>query len=228
VPRNGEATVNWTVDTSAIGTADFLGKALTDEESDALELAIPVRPWGLHLNAARSGSLSGDKTETNETLSLPSDINPDASSLRIDLAPSVAGTLMSALDFLSSYPYGCVEQTMSSFLPNILVAQAVKELGLSAPPPSVELESKIAAGLQRLYQFQHDDGGWGWWETDQTHPFMTAYVVAGLAQAREAGYAIDENRLERGRESLVRQINENPVTNSHPTAIRSWPLRSPA
>ena len=210
VPRNGEATVNWTVDTSAIGTADFLGKALTDEESDALELAIPVWPWGLHLNAARSGSLSGDKTETNETITLPSDINPDASSLRIDLAPSVAGTLMSALDFLSSYPYGCVEQTMSSFLPNILVAQAVKELGLSAPPPSVELESKIAAGLQRLYQFQHDDGGWGWWETDQTHPFMTAYVVAGLAQAREAGYAIDENRLERGRESLVRQINENP------------------
>jgi uncharacterized protein YfaS (alpha-2-macroglobulin family) len=209
VPRNGEATVNWTVETSAIGTVDFLGKALTDEESDALELTIPVRPWGLHLNAARSGSLS-DKTAANETITLPSDINPDASSLRIDLAPSVAGTLMSALDFLSSYPYGCVEQTMSSFLPNILVAQAVKELGLSAPPPSVELESKIAAGLQRLYQFQHDDGGWGWWETDQTHPFMTAYVVAGLAQARDAGYTIDENRLERGRESLVQQINENP------------------
>jgi hypothetical protein len=210
VPRNGEAVVTWSVQASTIGTADFLGKALTDEESDALELTIPVHPWGLHLNAARSGSLSGDKTETTETITLPSDINTDASSLRIDLAPSVAGTLMSALDFLANYPYGCVEQTMSSFLPNILVARAVKELGLSAPPPSVELESKIAAGLQRLYQFQHDDGGWGWWETDPTHPFMTAYVVAGLAQARDAGYTIDEDRLERGRESLVRQINKNP------------------
>ena len=39
---------------------------------------------------------------------------------------------------------------------------------------------------------------------------MTAYVVAGLALAREAGYTIDEDRLERGRESLVRQIHENP------------------
>ena len=210
VPRNGEAVVTWNVQASTIGTANFLGKALTDEESDALELTIPVRPWGLHLNAARSGSLSGDKTETTETITLPSDINTDASSLRIDLAPSVAGTLMSALDFLTNYPYGCVEQTMSSFLPNILVARAVKDLGLSAPPPSVELESKIAAGLERLYQFQHEDGGWGWWETDQTHPFMTAYVVAGLALARDAGYTIDEDRLERGRESLVRQINENP------------------
>ena len=209
VPQNGEATVTWTVHAAGTGAADFLGKALTDEESDALELNIPVRPWGLQSNAALAGSLSNTKIETSESITLPADINPDASSLRIDLAPSVTGTLMSALDFLASYPYGCVEQTMSSFLPNILVAQAVKDLGLSAPPPSTELESKIAAGLQRLYQFQHDDGGWGWWETDRTHPFMTAYVVAGLAQAQTAGYTIDEDRLERGRESLVQQINEN-------------------
>ncbi len=210
VPKNGEAVVTWDVRASSIGQADFLSKALTDEESDALELSIPVRPWGLQLNSALSGSLRDDKAATTQTITLPTDINPAASSLRIDLAPSVAGTLMAALDFLSSYPYGCVEQTMSSFLPNILVGRAVKELGLSAPPPSVELEKKIAAGLERLYQFQHDDGGWGWWETDQTHPFMTAYVVAGLAQAKAAGYPVDEDRLERGRESLVQQISENP------------------
>ena len=76
---------------------------------------------------------------------------------------------------------------MSSFLPNILVTKAVKDLGLTPPPASAELEKKIAAGLQRLYMFQHDDGGWGWWQTDETHPFMTAYVVAGLAQAKDGG-----------------------------------------
>ncbi len=60
---------------------------------------------------------------------LPQDINAEASSLRFDLTPSIAGTLMSALDFLATYPYGCVEQTMSSFLPNILVAQATQRIG---------------------------------------------------------------------------------------------------
>ncbi len=58
--------------------------------------------------------------------------------------------------------------------------------------------------------FQHDDGGWGWWQTDETHPFMTAYVVAGLAQAKDVGYPIDEERLKRGRDSLLKQIKENP------------------
>ena len=39
--------------------------------------------------------------------------------------------------------------------------------------------SRKTAGLERLYTFQHEDGGWGWWQTDETHPFMTAYVLAG-------------------------------------------------
>jgi uncharacterized protein YfaS (alpha-2-macroglobulin family) len=210
VPRNGEAVVTWTVRAPRIGEAKFLSKALADEESDALELTAPVRPWGLQLSAALSGSASAPEAQTTEKITLPADINPEASSLRLDLSASVAGTLMSALDFLATFPYGCVEQTMSSFLPNILVTRAVKELGLTPPPASVELEKKIAAGLQRLYQYQHEDGGWGWWETDETHPFMTAYVVAGLAQAKEAGYPVEEKRLRRGREALLQQINQNP------------------
>lgn len=210
VPKNGEAVVTWTIHTTKIGQATFLAKALTDEESDALELSAPVRPWGLQLNSAYSSTMLADPAESKTVIALPPDINPDASTLRLDLAPSVAGTIFSALEFLSDYPYGCVEQTMSSFLPNIIVTKATKELGLTPPPASVELDQKIAAGLSRLYKFQHEDGGWGWWETDETHPFMTAYVVAGLAQAREAGYPVDEQRLKRGRESLLKQINENP------------------
>ncbi len=72
---------------------------------------------------------------------------------------------------------------MSSFLPNIVVAQAVRDLGLKTNLDQAALQEKIRAGLDRLYNFQHEDGGWGWWETDDSHPFMTAYVVAGLAQA---------------------------------------------
>jgi uncharacterized protein YfaS (alpha-2-macroglobulin family) len=209
IPKNGEAVVTWNVRASKIAQAKFLAKALTDEESDALELEIPVEPWGLQQSVAQSGALRSDKDEIKRPLVLPQDVNADASTLRIDLAPSIAGTLMSALDFLASYPYGCVEQTMSSFLPNILVTKAIKDLGLTPPAASTELDKKIAAGLERLYMLQHEDGGWGWWQTDETHPFMTAYVVAGLAQAKEAGYPIDERRQKKGRGSLLKQIKEN-------------------
>jgi len=38
-----------------------------------------------------------------------------------------------ALDYLTGYPWGCTEQTMSSFLPDVIVAQAVDKLHLKSP-----------------------------------------------------------------------------------------------
>ena len=44
-----------------------------------------------------------------------------------------------------------------------------------------ELQRKIKAGLERLTDFQHEDGGWGWWKTDDSDVFMTAYVARRIA-----------------------------------------------
>ena len=38
---------------------------------------------------------------------------------------------------------------------------------------------------------RHADGGWGWWEYDDSEPFMTALVLDGLDRARKAGYDVD-------------------------------------
>ncbi len=80
VPKNGEAVVTWNVRAPKIAQAKFLAKALTDEESDALELEMPVEPWGLQQSVAQSGALRGDKDEITRVLVLPQEINSDASS----------------------------------------------------------------------------------------------------------------------------------------------------
>src|ERR1700753_618075 len=130
-------------------------------------------------------------------------------SIAIQLAPSIAGSLFGALEYLTSFPYGCTEQTMSSFLPNVIVTQAVQQLGLKTNVDPAALQEKIGAGLERLYTFQHDDGGWGWWQTDDTHPFMTAYVVAGLMQAKAAGTQIDEDKLAKGAAWLQQEFTRD-------------------
>src|SRR5208283_1147435 len=93
VPKNGEAVVMWNVRAVRIAQAKFLAKALTDEESDALELEMPVEPWGLQQNVAQSGALRDDHDDIKRSLVLPQEINADASSVRIDVTPSIAGTL---------------------------------------------------------------------------------------------------------------------------------------
>ena len=197
VPSRGEAHLDWRIRAKAAPTVAFEGRALTDEESDALQLEIPIKPAGVKLATSRGGSIRNTGADSF-TLAFPSHVEPDSRSITLRVTPSIAGSLFAALEYLTSYPYGCVEQTMSSFLPNIVVSKAVSDFGLRSGMDEAALKEKIQTGLDRLYGFQHDDGGWGWWESDESHPFMTAYVVSGLAQARAAGTEIRSGVVEKG------------------------------
>jgi uncharacterized protein YfaS (alpha-2-macroglobulin family) len=182
--------------------AILLAKALTDEESDALELTLPIIPFGVKMADVRGGSFAGQTSESTADITIPTNAEPGSGSLEITATSSVAGSMFDALEYLTSFPYGCTEQTMSSFLPNVVVSQAVKSLGLKDRVNEVELNRKVRAGLERLGDFQHEDGGWGWWKTDESDVFMTAYVVAGLSQGRAAGQKVDWDWIQRGAEWL--------------------------
>ncbi|HET9697532.1 MAG TPA: hypothetical protein VFP40_11745, partial [Terriglobales bacterium] len=82
----------------------------------------------------------------------------------------------------------------------IIVSDAVKQLGLKLPDDPKELDKKIEAGLKRLYDFQHEDGGWGWWQTDDSHVFMSSYVLAGLSQAKQLGYDVKPESISKGQQ----------------------------
>jgi uncharacterized protein YfaS (alpha-2-macroglobulin family) len=121
-----------------------------------------------------------------------------ASTVRIELSRSIAGSLLHGLEYLTGFPYGCVEQTMSKALPNAAVGRALYQLGVADPTLLADLPAKVDAGLQRLYGYQHNDGGWGWWYDDSTDDYQTAWVVFGLAVTAEAGYEVDPTVIERG------------------------------
>ena len=214
IPVGGEAKVDWRVRANAQGEAIITGKALTDEESDAMELTLPVNPYGVKLSEARAGSIAGPSGAQDVDLTFPAGAVPSSRTIILSATPSVAGTIFGALEYLTSFPYGCTEQTMSSFLPNVIVSQALKELQLKSRIDPAALEKKVKAGLDRLYDFQHEDGGWGWWKTDESHIFMTAYVTAGLTQAKAAGYDVRSEAIEKGgawlRAQLASQKNIPP------------------
>jgi uncharacterized protein YfaS (alpha-2-macroglobulin family) len=208
LPR-AEVRLDWRVRAQQVRHAVVTGKALSDEESDALELELPVNIPGVKLGQARGGSLAAGSSAAFD-LTFPARVQPGSRLLGIRVSPSIAGSLFGALDYLTTFPYGCVEQTMSSFLPNIVVTQAVNELGLKVSLDTAEVQQKIRAGIDRLNNFQHEDGGWGWWETDESHPFMTAYVVAGLAQAKAAGVQVDAERIDKGAQWIAKAFAADP------------------
>ncbi len=197
------------------GSAILYAEALTNEESDAMELKVPLQPTGLKLTKNLIADFADMSRTENKSMDIPAGTDLRSAGMLITVDPSLASTILTSMDDLIGYPYGCVEQTMSRFLPTIIVANAFGKL--NAPINEVtqrELPKMVAKGLSRLYSFQHSDGGWGWWENDQSNPFMTAYVIYGLSIANETGYPVNKISLARGIGSIRNLLASSGIENT--------------
>ncbi len=216
IAKQGEHRIDWRISATQVGNVTLLATAKTNEESDGIELPLPIVPVGLKQTRGNAAAISDETAEKAFSLDLPANANSQARALRIEAAPSIAGALFGALDYLTGYPYGCTEQTMSSFLPNVIVAQTLKDVKTASIRATNDLPNKVQRGLERLYDYQHNDGGWGWWKSDKTDPFMTAYVVDGLAMARRAGFGVDNYRLDRGRDKVKQLLDTGKLDDGKP------------
>ena len=210
VPSRAVRRIDWRLRVSGHQTVTLRATARAGEESDAMELEVPVVPRGMLVASGRSGSVSD---AVAIPIRIPREADPAKSRLRVTLCPTVGSALFDGLDYLVGYPYGCVEQTMSRFLPAVVVAQVLERVGARDPALTAKLPHCVSRGLERLYRFQHADRGWGWWEKDETNPFMTAYVVAGLARAQRAGFPVRRSALARGAQWLADRAPGEPDLN---------------
>ncbi len=202
------ATADFRIKASETGTALVTATVLTDQASDAMQLPIPVLPHGIKDNIAWASSNSD-----TWNFSLPANTDPNTVNGKLFISPSLAAAVSPALSYLAGYPYGCTEQTMSRFYPSVLASQAGD---LASLPDDVleNLDDMVAKGLKRIYNFQHDDGGWGYWKHDSSSIFITSYVINGLLDAAKAGYRTQDYSLNWALEYLEREL-ENPLSNDN-------------
>ncbi|MGC4045919.1 MAG: MG2 domain-containing protein [Armatimonas sp.] len=142
--------------------------------TDGVEQTLAVRPFGRERTTNKSGiALNGGAAAV--TLETDSRAIPESLGLDINVAPGLAASFDSAVGYLSDYPYGCVEQTTSRFLPAMLLGKAD--------------EKRIRDGLTRLRKLQHSSGAWGWWENGEDDPWMTGYALLALTEASHHGWS---------------------------------------
>ncbi len=96
------------------------------------------------------------------------------------------------LDYLIQYPHGCLEQTTSSVFPQLYLGNLVE---LSASEKK-KVENNIAAGIDRLHQFQVPSGGFVYWPggfaggVDGINPWANNYAGHFLIEAKKRGYYV--------------------------------------
>lgn len=130
VQANDEVRVDWRLRVLSHGGVVIRMKALTDEESDAMQRTYPVLVHGIEKVESFSGSLRPEDAEAERNINIPEKCRPDETRLDIRWSPTLAGAMLEALPYLADYPYGCTEQTMSRFLPAVLTRKVLTDLGL--------------------------------------------------------------------------------------------------
>jgi alpha-2-macroglobulin len=163
---------------------------------DGREDSLPLYHYSTPEVVATAGQLPEPGTR-QEIIQLPRTFDPSQGTLSVQLDGSLTAATQDALDYLEHYPYECVEQTVSRFLPNVVTWQALEEMGLQRSELRQKLAQMVGVALQRIYAQQHYDGGWGWWVNDESNPYLTAYVLHGLLEAHSAGFVVDLDAMDR-------------------------------
>ena len=139
VPASGETRVDWLVKAQNVGEATLTMKALTDEESDAIQETLPILERGMSKQIAVSGMIpsldaaSQDAKAPREAkfrLTVPEARRPETTKLTVRFSPTLAGAIFDALPYMIEYPYGCNEQTLNRFLPLVIAQKALLDSGV--------------------------------------------------------------------------------------------------
>lgn len=220
VAAGGQQRLEWPVQVPGVpgggakAVLTLAAKPITEGvPGDSVEITLPVNSLTTAEVVATSGEV---RDSTTELVAVPEGANPALGELTVETTPSLAAGMQYSARFLEEFPYECTEQTVSRFLPRVVMQRAFDKVGLpDGQGIAGQLPSIVGRSLQRLYSGQKPDGGWGWWPDDGSDQWITAYVLQGLAEARRAGYSVDQGVLDRAARFLRRSLDA-PSDAQHP------------
>ncbi len=201
------------------GVASFAFRGRLGDEKDGLELKLPV-----HLpRPTETVALFGEtETAAEEQVLIPDDVYPDQSRLDVHAASSALLGLKGSLDFLTEYPYECLEQRLSAILPYIVARRVLVDFNLTSLQEK-DIDTLVRKGLNEIAAFQKENGGFSSWpDSSFESPFLTCYAAFALIKAREAGFEVDRGRLDRAADYLISFLRAKWSQGRQPFGQRAW------
>uniref|UniRef100_A0A8C8YMX1 Alpha-2-macroglobulin n=1 Tax=Prolemur simus TaxID=1328070 RepID=A0A8C8YMX1_PROSS len=190
---NGRKTLSWAVTPKSLGKVNFTATAeavqsreLCDNEvpevptlgqKDTIVKPLLVEPEGI------------EKEETFNTLLCASGNSVILSFLyNIHSPGDILGSVVQNLQNLLQMPYGCGEQNMVLFVPNIYVLNYLNETRQLTEKTKAKAISYLINGYQRQLNYKHSDGSYSTFgdhgDGSQGNTWLTAFVLKSFAQAQ--------------------------------------------
>jgi alpha-2-macroglobulin len=199
IPSGGRQRIEWSVRVEDAEGASLVFYA--DGENGARDATrptlttgpnntIPIRRFLARETYGMTGGVLREGGSLTEVISLPARLRTEGNEgeLIVRVDPSLAASLPDTLTYLRQYPYFCIEQTTSRFLPNTITYAALRDLGLDDAALREGLEEAMGAALIKFANEQNEDGGWGWFGGMESNSLTTGYALLGIIEAKRAGF----------------------------------------
>lgn len=208
VPANSVLPISFTIRPTQVGTHLVEITGQTTSRADAVKKDIIVEPEGTQREMVINGILQ-DKDVTLDA-ALPSGIVADSGKVLLTFTPSLVAQSISGVDDLLGMPYGCGEQNMMFFAPDVEILRYLKTSGQTNPEIQAKAEMFIITGYQRQLTYQHRDGSFSaFGDSDpEGSLWLTAFVLQSFSSARDVT-TIDDSVLDGAADWILDNQNQD-------------------
>ena len=120
------------------------------------------------------------------------------------------------LRWLDKYPYGCIEQQTSRAMPLLVFNDLADLAGL---PKDQALKGRVQDAVDAVLDMQNYAGNFGMWGPgSDADPWISAYALDFLYQAKEKGYVVPNDALKRG----ASWLRQTATSDSNDDASRAY------
>ena len=196
VGPNDVAGVEFRIRLTEIGTLPLKVSARSTEAADAVIKELLVEPEGVFREVVENFVLEAGHNHTLDA-AIPFDAVEGSERALVSLTGSYLTQTINGLEGLLRMPFGCGEQNMILFAPNVFVADYLRDTGQLKPEVMAKAEHLMITGYQRELTYQRRDGSFSaFGDSDQEGSlWLTAFVLKTFAQAEDLIY-IDEDVLQ--------------------------------
>jgi uncharacterized protein YfaS (alpha-2-macroglobulin family) len=172
---------------NAVGKAAFTLQARGNQQNCEVKEELPVRPAVPLTHELKSGSIT---VKTPLRITPGTRWLPGTASYQLTLASFPSLKFAGSLQYLLTYPHGCVEQTTSKLFP-LLYFDELAQATQSQVFKGGNADYYLNEGIAKLEAMQLREGCFAYWPGDTySNEWGSIYASNFLVEARKAGYAV--------------------------------------
>jgi uncharacterized protein YfaS (alpha-2-macroglobulin family) len=176
------------------------------DAKDSLINKLPVFPRGTPYSMSACGDMTISPSVELKPIVATDDFDVAPGELVLSVNPNPIVLMIKACKYLNEYPYGCIEQTVNRYLPNLALKKILEQKGYGKVVVVENVDEKINLGTERVSRMQNNDGTWGWFSGDRGNEFLTGYVMQALKSAKDGKYDVDSSNVNHGLDAVRRMI----------------------